>query len=81
MARLWVGLFAREDLGPRIMLKVDPPVAKTTVSFVLNGSRVYVKDASPLLSLNDWLRAQGHCTSSVCVKKEAVVAGCWCAKC
>ena len=57
------------------MQKADPPVAKTTVSFVLNGSRVYVKDASPLLSLNDWLRTQPGLAGT---KRMCEEGGCGC---
>ena len=37
---------------------MDPPAAKKSVSFQLNGRAVVVEEASPLLTLNDWLRAQ-----------------------
>lgn len=57
------------------MQKVDPPVAKTTVSFVLNGSSVHVSDATPLLSLNDWLRAQPGLAGT---KRMCEEGGCGC---
>lgn len=34
------------------------PAAKTSVSFVLNGHQVVVEGANPLVSLNEWIRAQ-----------------------
>ena len=37
---------------------VDPPVAKTTVSFLLNRTQITLEGISPLLSLNDWLCTQ-----------------------
>ncbi len=37
---------------------IDPPAAKTSVSFLLNKEQIILEGASPLLSLNDWLRAQ-----------------------
>ena len=38
--------------------EVDPPAAKTSVSFDLNGKAVVVQRASPRMTLNDWLRTQ-----------------------
>ena len=56
-------------------LEVDLPVAKTAVSFELNGEAVVVKDASPLLSLNDWLRSQPGLAGT---KRMCEEGGCGC---
>ena len=56
-------------------LEVDSPVAKTAVSFELNGEAVVVKDASPLLSLNDWLRSQPGLAGT---KRMCEEGGCGC---
>lgn len=54
---------------------VDPPAAKSSVSFQLNGQEVVVQDASPLLTLNDWLRAQPGLTGT---KRMCGEGGCGC---
>lgn len=56
-------------------LEVDPPAAKTAVSFKLNGETVQVEDASPLLTLNDWLRSQPGLTGT---KRMCEEGGCGC---
>ena len=54
---------------------VDPPAAKKSVSFQLNGREVLVKGASPLLTLNDWLRAQPGLAGT---KHMCAEGGCGC---
>lgn len=54
---------------------VDPPAAKTSVEFVLNGHKVVVEGVSPLLSLNDWLRAQPGLGGT---KRMCAEGGCGC---
>ncbi len=54
---------------------VDPPAPLTTVSFVLNGDEVVVENASPLLSLNDWLRSQPGLAGT---KRMCAEGGCGC---
>ena len=55
--------------------EVDPPVARNTVSFDLNGKAVLVQDASPLMSLNDWLRTQPGLAGT---KRMCGEGGCGC---
>lgn len=54
---------------------VDPPAAKTSVSFKLNGKTMVVGGASPLLSLNDWLRLQPGLAGT---KRMCEEGGCGC---
>ncbi len=56
-------------------VRVDPPAPATTVSFTLNGKKVEITGASPLLSLNDWLRVQPGLTGT---KKMCSEGGCGC---
>ena len=53
----------------------DPPPPITSVSFSLNGRKVTLKGACPLLSLNDWLRVQPGLTGT---KKMCSEGGCGC---
>ncbi len=55
--------------------EVDPPAPTTTVNFTLNGNKVEITGASPLLSLNDWLRVQPGLTGT---KKMCSEGGCGC---
>ena len=50
---------------------VPPPL--TAVTFTLNGRVVTVDNASPLISLNDWLRSQPGLTGT---KKMCGEGGC-----
>jgi xanthine dehydrogenase iron-sulfur cluster and FAD-binding subunit A len=61
--------------GLSAALEVDPPPAKTTVSFQLNGEDVLIRDASPFLSLNDWLRSQPGLAGT---KRMCEEGGCGC---
>ena len=54
---------------------VDPPPPLTRVSFVLNGDEVTVENASPLLTLNDWLRSQPGLAGT---KRMCAEGGCGC---
>ena len=54
---------------------VDPPAAKTAVSFELNGVEVVVRDASPLVTLNEWLRSQPGLKGT---KRMCTEGGCGC---
>lgn len=54
---------------------VDPPIAKKSVSFQLNGREVVVHGATPLLTLNDWLRAQPGLSGT---KRMCGEGGCGC---
>lgn len=81
-ARMWAGLVAivqphTEAMGngSSAALEADPPAAKTTVSFQLNGEALSVRDASPLLSLNDWLRSQPGLAGT---KRMCEEGGCGC---
>lgn len=61
--------------GSSAALGVDPPAAKSTVSFQLNGEAVLLRDVSPLLSLNDWLRSQSDLAGT---KRMCDEGGCGC---
>lgn len=61
--------------GSSVYLGVDPPAAKNNVSFELNGEAVIVQDASPMLSLNDWLRIQPGLAGT---KRMCDEGGCGC---
>ena len=58
--------------GFGIVSLVDP---KTLVSFTLNGEAIVVENASPYLSLNDWLRSQPGFSGT---KKMCGEGGCGC---
>ena len=51
------------------------PAPKTSVSFVINGRQVVVDGASPLVSLNEWIRAQPGLTGT---KRMCGEGGCGC---
>ena len=51
------------------------PNAKTSVSFTLNGHAVEVDGASPLLTLNEWIRSQPGLTGT---KVMCAEGGCGC---
>lgn len=63
------------NTGSSEALGADPPPAKKSVSFQLNGHDVVVEGASPLLTLNDWLRAQPGLTGT---KRMCAEGGCGC---
>ena len=56
-------------------LGAGPPPARTSVSFVLNGKEITVEGASPLLSLNEWLRTQPGLAGT---KRMCAEGGCGC---
>ena len=53
----------------------SPPVPLSDVSFTLNGSSVVVRNASPLLSLNEWLHSQPGLRGT---KRMCAEGGCGC---
>ena len=64
-----MGAAASEPVG------LEVPAPLTSLSFTLNGRLVEVAGASPLLTLNDWLRVQPGLTGT---KKMCSEGGCGC---
>ena len=56
-------------------VELGTPAPLTSLSFTLNGRPVEIAGASPLLSLNDWLRVQPGLTGT---KKMCSEGGCGC---
>jgi len=61
--------------SPSGHVQADAPAMLTSLSFTLNGKTIEVAGASPLLSLNDWLRVQPGLTGT---KKMCSEGGCGC---
>ena len=60
-------------MGNQVSNSVCVPPPLTAVTFTLNGRVVTVDNASPLISLNDWLRSQPGLTGT---KKMCGEGGC-----